>query len=63
MSIAVAVVSAVGRMGSTVCQTVEDADGLAFVARLHAAPPTLTALPNMCWTTCSGSPAGIGWPD
>ncbi|MDO4899578.1 4-hydroxy-tetrahydrodipicolinate reductase [Actinomyces sp.] len=34
MSIAVAVVGAAGRMGSTVCQAVEDADGLALVARL-----------------------------
>ncbi|MBE6483147.1 MAG: 4-hydroxy-tetrahydrodipicolinate reductase, partial [Actinomyces ruminicola] len=34
MSIAVAVVGAAGRMGTTVCQAVEDADGLALVARL-----------------------------
>ncbi|WP_136192249.1 4-hydroxy-tetrahydrodipicolinate reductase [Actinomyces procaprae] len=34
MSIAVAVVGAAGRMGSTVCQAVQDADGLALVARL-----------------------------
>ena len=34
MSIAVAVVGAAGRMGSTVCQAVQDADGLELVARL-----------------------------
>ncbi|MDU0349746.1 4-hydroxy-tetrahydrodipicolinate reductase [Actinomyces sp. MRS3W] len=34
MSIAVAVVGAAGRMGSTVCQAVEDAEGLELVARL-----------------------------
>ncbi|SDM49918.1 4-hydroxy-tetrahydrodipicolinate reductase [Actinomyces ruminicola] len=34
MSTAVAVVGAAGRMGTTVCQAVEDADGLALVARL-----------------------------
>ncbi|AMD87685.1 4-hydroxy-tetrahydrodipicolinate reductase [Actinomyces radicidentis] len=34
MSTAVAVVGAAGRMGSTVCQAVEDAEGLELVARL-----------------------------
>ncbi|MBM6979466.1 MAG: 4-hydroxy-tetrahydrodipicolinate reductase [Actinomyces succiniciruminis] len=34
MSIAVAVVGAAGRMGSTVCQAVQDADGLELVSRL-----------------------------
>ena len=34
MTIRVAVVGAAGRMGSTVCQAVEDAEGLELVARL-----------------------------
>lgn len=36
MTIRVAVVGAAGRMGSTVCQAVEDAEGLELVARLDA---------------------------
>ncbi|WP_159524373.1 4-hydroxy-tetrahydrodipicolinate reductase [Actinomyces marmotae] len=36
MMIRVAVVGAAGRMGSTVCQAVEEADGLELVARLDA---------------------------
>ncbi|WP_172191082.1 4-hydroxy-tetrahydrodipicolinate reductase [Actinomyces faecalis] len=36
MSIAVAVIGACGRMGSTVCQAVEDAEDLTLVARLDA---------------------------
>lgn len=35
----VAVVGAAGRMGSTVCQAVEDAEGLELVARLDAGDP------------------------
>ena len=34
MTIRVAVTGAAGRMGSTVCQAVEDAEGLELVARL-----------------------------
>ena len=34
MTIRVAVVGAAGRMGSTVCQAVQDAEGLELVARL-----------------------------
>ena len=34
MTIRVAVVGAAGRMGSTVCQAVKDAEGLELVARL-----------------------------
>lgn len=36
MSIAVAVIGAAGRMGSTVCQAVEEAEGLELVARIDA---------------------------
>ena len=36
MTIRVAVVGVAGRMGSTVCQAVQDAEGLELVARLDA---------------------------
>ncbi|MBF0696152.1 4-hydroxy-tetrahydrodipicolinate reductase [Actinomyces bowdenii] len=39
MSIRVAVLGAAGRMGSTVCRAVEEAEGLELVARLDAGDP------------------------